>query len=72
MTNLEVNYRGFILRPIADLKDGQYVSMLIVENPEGVERGSGMLGTFENADAACEYAVECGMAQIDGPRARHR
>jgi hypothetical protein len=71
MTHLEINYRGFILRPIADPKDGEYVSMLIVENPEGVKRASGMLGTFENADAACEYAVECGMAQIDGPRIRH-
>jgi hypothetical protein len=39
--------------------------MLIVRDPDGTRRSSGMLGEFASATGAVRYAFAYGMAEID-------
>lgn len=65
MSNVAVTYKGFVLIPLAAFDDGAYAAMVIVEQPDQSQRASGVLKRFSNPDAACRYAVEYGMTEID-------
>jgi hypothetical protein len=65
MSNVAVTYKGFVLIPLAAFDEGAYTAMVIVEQPDQSQRASGILERFSNPDAACRYAVECGMAEVD-------
>jgi hypothetical protein len=69
MSKVEVAYKGFVLIPLAAFDSGSYAAMVITKQPDQSQRASGILGNFADADAACQYAVEYGMAQIDKIRA---
>jgi len=65
MSNLAITYKGFVLIPLAAREAGQYAAMVIIREPDNSERASGVLGHFANANAACQFAIEYGMAQVD-------
>ena len=65
MSRVEVAYKGFVLIPLAAFDEGSYAAMVITKTPDQSQRASGVLGSFADADAACRFAVEYGMAQID-------
>ncbi|SAL66208.1 hypothetical protein AWB67_03649 [Caballeronia terrestris] len=64
----EVGYKGFSLTPLTVEEDGSYTAMLIVCDPDGVQRASGALGNFPSALEAMRFALRYGMAEIDGCR----
>jgi hypothetical protein len=65
MSKVEVMYKGFRLIPLAAYDDGTYASMLIIGRADESQRASSVLGSFVDADSACQYAIEYGIAQID-------
>ena len=65
MSKVEVAYKGFVLIPLAAFDEGSYAAMVITKTPDQSQRASGILGSFSDADAACRFAVEYGMEQID-------
>ncbi|WP_244818605.1 hypothetical protein [Caballeronia sp. Lep1P3] len=61
----EVRYKGCTLSPIA-FGDGEfYTAMVIIGTPDGEQRASGALGQFACALSARQYALACGMADVD-------
>jgi hypothetical protein len=60
-----ISYKGFVLRPVAAEDSCGSASMLIVTNPDGQQRASGVLGYFADSDEACRHALEHGIAEID-------
>jgi hypothetical protein len=65
MSNVTITYKGVVLVPLAALEAGQYAAMVIIRKPDNSERASGVLGHFASANAACQFAIEYGMAQVD-------
>jgi len=65
-------YKGHVLSATAVLEQDRYTAMLIVREPDGTRRSSGMLGEFTSATGAVRYAFAYGMAEIDHrPSMRH-
>ena len=57
MTQSEnVIYKGHVLSATAVLEQDRYAAMLIVREPDGTRRSSGMLGEFASATGAVRYA----------------
>ncbi len=65
MHNLRVQYNGHSLQPLAAYESGEYVAMFIVQSPDGRERASPVLGSFESPADARQFALERGMAEVD-------
>ncbi len=65
MGNLEIVYHGQALIPLAVFDEGLYAATLVVRGLDGVQRSSGVLGHFPCEAAACRFAIEYGMAEID-------
>ncbi|SAK51971.1 hypothetical protein AWB76_01633 [Caballeronia temeraria] len=61
----DVIYKGHVLSAIAISERDGYAAMLVVRDPCGTRRSSGMLGEFTSASGAVRYAVAYGMAEID-------
>jgi hypothetical protein len=61
----EVVYKGFALTPVVAPDDGMYTAMLIVREPAGNQRATGMLGEFPCPQEARRFAFLYGMAEID-------
>ena len=65
MQRLEVIYKGYALMPVTTPDDGMYAVMLIIREPGGVQRATGMLGEFPCPQEAGRFAFQYGMAEID-------
>jgi hypothetical protein len=64
----DVTYKGYRLTAMAVVEEDLFAAMLIVRDPSGTKRASGMLGKFASAIGAERYALAYGMAEIDhGP-----
>jgi hypothetical protein len=61
----DVVYKGHVLSATAVLERNAYAAMLVVRDPSGTRRASGMLGEFASAVGAMRYAFAYGMAEID-------
>ncbi|MFM0322745.1 hypothetical protein [Caballeronia glebae] len=61
----DVIYKGHVLSAKAVPEQDKYAAMLIVRDPDGTRRSSGMLGEFASATGAVRYAFAYGMAEID-------
>ncbi|BAO91562.1 MULTISPECIES: hypothetical protein [Caballeronia] len=61
----DVVYKGHLLSATAVLEEDRYAAMLVVRDPSGTRRASGMLGEFASATGAVRYAFAYGMAEID-------
>jgi hypothetical protein len=66
MHAIPVRYNGHILIPLAAGERGRYASMIIVTEPDGARRASGILDYFSDADDACRFAIAYGKAEVDG------
>jgi hypothetical protein len=51
--------------PLIVFERGAYVAMVVVREPDGVERASGALGRFSFRSGAYKFAIDYGMAEID-------
>ncbi|MDR5781160.1 hypothetical protein QCE63_17195 [Caballeronia sp. LZ065] len=69
MHSPEVIYKGFALTPVVAPDDGMYTAMLIVREPAGTQRATGMLGEFPSPQEARRFAFLYGMAEIDHRKA---
>jgi hypothetical protein len=65
MEQIKINYKGFVLMPLAAFDAGSFCAMFVLTAPDGAESASGELGRFESRDRACQYALEAGMRGID-------
>ena len=65
MPNTRMAYKGYSLIPMALPENGQHAAMLIIEDRRQVQRATGVLGYFPNADLAYRAAIEYGMAEVD-------
>ncbi|SPB15539.1 hypothetical protein NOV72_02759 [Caballeronia novacaledonica] len=61
----DVIYKGHVLSATAVPEQDRYAALLIVREPDGTRRSSGMLGEFTSATGAVRYAFAYGMAEID-------
>ncbi|EKS69654.1 MULTISPECIES: hypothetical protein [Caballeronia] len=61
----DVIYKGHVLSATAVPEQDRYAAMLIVREPDGTRRSSGMLGEFASETGAVRYAFAYGMAEID-------
>ncbi len=60
-----IHYRGFTITPLAAYDSGLYAAMVILSDPSGTQRASGVLGTFASAEEACTYAMAFGKEEVD-------
>ncbi|SAK44955.1 hypothetical protein AWB80_00821 [Caballeronia pedi] len=68
----DVVYKGHLLSATAVLDQDKYAATLVVREPSGARRASGLLGEFASATGAVRYAFAYGMAEIDHRQsARH-
>ena len=71
MDSTPIEYRGCELSVIIRHLSGQFVATLLIERPGGVRRALGPFRSFPTAQAAANFAIECGKAELDGqPPAR--
>jgi hypothetical protein len=61
----QVCHRGNSITPLAAYDGGLYAAMVIIGDPQGQQRASGVLGHFPSAEEACSYAVVFGKEEID-------
>jgi hypothetical protein len=54
-----------MLMPMAACDQGKYAAMLIIEDEDGLQRATGVLGLFDDVDTACRYALEYGIGEVD-------
>jgi hypothetical protein len=64
VTNTRILYGRFMLMPIA-YDQGKYAAMLIIEDEDGLQRATGVLGLFDDVNTACRYALEYGIGEVD-------
>lgn len=62
---MTIEYRGFVLYPLAALEDGVYASTLIIEDLDYMQRATGVLAYFSDPDSACRHAIDFGMIEVD-------
>ena len=65
MNQVQVNYRGFVITPMAAFDGGLYAAMTIICDASGLQRASGILGHFHSADEARAYALMSGKDEVD-------
>jgi hypothetical protein len=65
MSTMTIEYRGFVLYPLAALEDGVYASTLIIEDLDYMQRATGVLAYFSDPDSACRHAIDFGMIEVD-------
>ncbi|BAO89700.1 MULTISPECIES: hypothetical protein [Caballeronia] len=65
MNQVQVNYRGFVITPMAAFDGGLYAAMSIICDASGLQRASGVLGHFGTADEACAFALAAAKDEID-------
>lgn len=53
-----------MLTPIA-YDQGKYAAMLIIEDEDGLQRATGVLGLFDDVNTAYRYALEYGIGEVD-------
>ncbi|WP_321800976.1 hypothetical protein [Caballeronia sp. J97] len=58
-------YKGHVLSASAVFDDDRYTAMLVIRDPGGTRRSTGMLGEFASGSGALRYAFAYGMAEID-------
>jgi hypothetical protein len=61
----QIHYRGFVITPLAAYDGGMYAAMVIIGDPEGLQRASGVLGQFASAEEACTYALVVGKEEVE-------
>ncbi|MFM0327073.1 hypothetical protein [Caballeronia glebae] len=66
MDSTPIQYRGCELSVIVQHRAGEFVATLLIERPGGVRRAIGPLRAFPSAQAAANFAFECGKAELDG------
>ncbi len=66
MDSTPIEYRGCELSVIVRHRAGEFVATLLIERPGGVRRAIGPLRAFSTAQAAANFAIECGKAELDG------
>ncbi|KXU86076.1 hypothetical protein CR51_38015 [Caballeronia megalochromosomata] len=66
MDSTPIEYLGCELSVIVRHVSGEFVATLLIERPGGVRRAIGPLRAFPTAQAAANYAIECGKAELDG------
>ncbi|WP_250515089.1 hypothetical protein [Caballeronia sp. INDeC2] len=71
MDSTPIEYRGCELSVIIRHVSGEFVATLLIERPGGVRRAIGPLRAFPTAQAAMNFAIECGKAELDGRPAGH-
>jgi hypothetical protein len=65
MNQVQVQYRGFIITPMAAFDGGLYAAMTIICDANGLQRASGILGHFASADEARAFALMAGKDEVD-------
>ena len=71
MDSTPIEYRGCELSVIIRHVSDEFLTTLLIERPDGVRRAIGPLRTFPTAQAAANFAIEYGKAELDGrPTAR--
>ncbi|SAK85602.1 hypothetical protein AWB75_05711 [Caballeronia catudaia] len=65
MNEVQVNYHGFIITPMAAFDGGLYAAMAIICDGNGLQRASGILGHFASAEEARAFALISAKDEID-------
>jgi hypothetical protein len=65
LSNLEVTYKGYKLRPSIEFDQGRYVPRLTIIDTDGIERVYEVPGTAASTDDAFQAAIEYGMKEVD-------
>jgi hypothetical protein len=65
LSNLEVTYKGYKLRPSIEFDQGRYVPRLSIIDTDGIERVYEVPGTAASTDDAFQAAIEYGMKEVD-------
>lgn len=66
MDSTPVEYRGCELSAIVRHLSGEFVATLLIERPGGTRRAIGRFRSFPTAQAAENYAIQYGKAELDG------
>ncbi|MDR5817909.1 MULTISPECIES: hypothetical protein [unclassified Caballeronia] len=66
MDSTPVEYRGCELSAIVRHLSGEFVATLLIERPGGTRRAIGPFRSFPTAQAAENYAIQYGKAELDG------
>jgi hypothetical protein len=61
-----IEYRGCELSVIVRHTAGEFVATLLIERPGGLRRAIGPFRAFPTAQAAANFAIECGKSELDG------
>jgi hypothetical protein len=65
MNQVQVNYHGFVITPMAAFDGGLYAAMTIIGDASGLQRASGILGHFQSAEEARAFALMAGKDEVD-------
>lgn len=63
-----VECKASTIEPVASISTRGYAATALVTREDGKRETLGVLGHFALEQAACQFAIECAKAHIDGRR----